>query len=258
MNPTRIAGPTGMLALDDGGQGSGAPVVLAHSLAGTAGHWSHQLQHLRSSRRAVAFDFRAHGASDPARNRDYSIGGLAGDLGAVVDGLGLERFVLVGHSLGAGVALTYAGAHADRVAGLLLLDPIGDGTQIPAEQAASFLQALEADYHSVIQGYWSQIAGPNAAVKNRLLADLRTTPQEVVEQLFREAMRFDPRPSLAGYRGPILSVVTPHNDEPFSLHRVGKGFPHQVVTDTGHWIQLDKPEAVNQILDEFLTGGQSM
>ena len=78
MNPTRIAGPTGMLALDDGGQGSGAPVVLAHSLAGTAGHWSHQLPHLRSSRRAVAFDFRAHGASDPARNRDYSIGGLAG------------------------------------------------------------------------------------------------------------------------------------------------------------------------------------
>jgi len=252
MSPTRIAGPTGTLALDDGGQ-DGIPVVLAHSLAGTSGHWSHQLQHLRSSRRAVAFDFRAHGASEPARNGDYSIGGLAGDLGAVADGLGLGRFVLVGHSLGGGVALTYAGAHADRVTGLLLLDPIGDGTQIAAEQADSFLQALEADFDRVIQGYWSQIAGPNAAVKDRLLADLRATPREVVEQLFREVMRFDPRPALAGYRGPILSVVTPHNDEPFSLHRVGKGFPHRVVTDTGHWIQLDQPEAVNRILDEFLT-----
>ncbi|MFL5459484.1 MAG: alpha/beta fold hydrolase [Gemmatimonadales bacterium] len=252
MNPTRIAGPTGTLSLNDGGRGGGVPVVLAHSLAGTSGHWSHQLQHMRSSRRAVAFDFRAHGASEPARNRDYSIAGLAGDLGAVVDGLGLRRFVLVGHSLGGGVALTYAGAHADRVAGLLLLDPIGDGTQIPAQQADSFLQALEADYDSVIQGYWSQIAGSNAAVKDRLLADLRATPREVVERLFREVMRFDPRPLLAGYRGSILSVVTPHNDEPFSLHRVGNGFPHRVVTDTGHWIQLDKPEAVNQILDGFL------
>jgi pimeloyl-ACP methyl ester carboxylesterase len=75
----------------------------------------------------------------------------------------------------------------------------------------------------------------------------------MVEQLFGEVMQFDPRPSLAGYRGPILSVVTPHNDEPFSLHRVGKGFPHRVVTDTGHWIQLDKPDVVNQLLDEFLT-----
>jgi len=254
MSHTRIAGPTGTLALDDGGQGGGAPVVLAHSLAGTSAHWSHQLQHLRASRRALAFDFRGHGASEPARTSDYSISGLAGDLGAVVDGLGLGRFVLVGHSLGGGVALTYAGAHADRVAGLLLLDPIGDGTQIPAEQAASFLQALGADYDSVIQGYWSQIAGSNAAVKNRLLADLRTTPREVVEQLFRDVMRLDPRPSLAGCRGPILSVVTPHNDEPFSLHRLGKGFPHRVVTDTGHWIQLDKPEVFNHLLDEFLTG----
>jgi len=74
----------------------------------------------------------------------------------------------------------------------------------------------------------------------------------VIEQLFREVMRFDPRPSLAGYRGPILSVVTPHNDEPFSLHQVGKGFSHRMITGTGHWIQLDKPEVFDHLLDEFL------
>ena len=49
-----------------------------------------------------------------------------------------------------------------------------------------------------------------------------------------------------------LSIVTPHNDMPFSLHRLGKGFPHRVVEGTGHWIQLDKPEEINRILDEFL------
>src|SRR5215213_4832561 len=123
MSHTRAPGPAGTLALDNGGH-DGVPVVLAHSLAGTSAHWSRQLQHLRSSRRAVAFDFRAHGASEPARDRDYSISGLAGDLSAVVDSSGIGRFVLVGHSLGGGVALTYAGAHADRVAGLLLPDPM--------------------------------------------------------------------------------------------------------------------------------------
>jgi pimeloyl-ACP methyl ester carboxylesterase len=39
---------------------------------------------------------------------------------------------------------------------------------------------------------------------------------------------------------------------PFSLHRLNRGFPHVVVEGTGHWIQLDKPEVVNQLLDEFL------
>jgi pimeloyl-ACP methyl ester carboxylesterase len=72
-----------------------------------------------------------------------------------------------------------------------------------------------------------------------------------VVQLLKDVMKFDPRPALAGYRGPLLSVVTPNNDQPLSLHRVGKGFPHRVVTGTGHWIQLDKPEVVDRILDEF-------
>jgi pimeloyl-ACP methyl ester carboxylesterase len=250
MSTVRVAGPAGALAVDDGGR-SEVPVVLAHSLAGTSAQWSHQLEHGRKARRAVAFDFRGHGASDPPKHTEYSIAGLTDDLGAVVDRLGIGRFVLVGHSLGGGVALTYAGAHPDRVIGLLLLDPIGDGTQIPAGEAAAFLRGLETGYEAFIQDYWSQIAGPNEAVRERLLGDLRATPREAVVQLLKDVMRFDPRPALAGYRGPLLSVVSPNNDQPLSLHRVGKGFPHRVVTGTGHWIQLDKPEVVDRILDEF-------
>jgi pimeloyl-ACP methyl ester carboxylesterase len=51
---------------------------------------------------------------------------------------------------------------------------------------------------------------------------------------------------------PTLSIVTPYNDQPFSLHRLGKGFPHRVVPGTGHWIQLDKPDDFNRMMDEFL------
>jgi pimeloyl-ACP methyl ester carboxylesterase len=251
MSSVRIAGPAGALAVDDGGRG-GLPVVLVHSLAGTSAHWARQLQHLRASRRAVAFDLRGHGASDPPRNRDFSITALAGDIGAVVDALKIQRFVLVGHSLGGGVALSYAGAHPGRVAGLLLLDPIGDGKQIPTAEIDPLLQGLDADYERVIQGYWSQIAGPNRAVQERLLADLRATPRETVVPAFRQSMRFDPDPALAAYGGPMLSVITPYNDQPFSLHRLGAGFPYRMVTGTGHWIQLDQPEEMNRILDEFL------
>jgi pimeloyl-ACP methyl ester carboxylesterase len=251
VSPARVIGPAGVLAVDDGGRG-GLPVVFVHSAAGNSTHWAAQLQHLRSSRRAVALDLRGHGRSETPKNGDYMIAALAGDIGAVVDSLGLERFVLVGHSMGGGVALVYAGAYPDRVAGLLLVDPIGDGKQIPAAEVKSFLEGLESNYDNTIQGYWSGIAGPDSGVRERLLADLRETPRETVMLTLREVMQFDPHPALAQYRGPMLAIVTPSNDAPFSLHRLGKGFPHRVVMGTGHWIQLDKPGDFNRMMDEFL------
>jgi pimeloyl-ACP methyl ester carboxylesterase len=251
MTDSHVAGPAGLLWVDDGGRG-GLPVVFVHSTAGSSAHWSHQLAHLRPTRRAVALDLRGHGSSEPPRDGDYSIHSMATDVHAVVTALGISRFVLVGHSLGGGVALTYAGTHPDQIAGLLLLDPIGDATQFPSAEVQGFLGTLQSDYSGTIEGYWDQITGPDSSVRERLRADLRATSRETVLGTFQAVMRFDPQPLLGRYRGPTLSVVTPHNNEPFSLHRLGEGFPHTMVQGTGHWIQLDKPDVVNEILDQFL------
>src|ERR1700675_1287726 len=89
----QIDGPAGMLHIDDGGTG-GTPLVLLHSFGGSTAHWSPQLAHLRGGRRAVAFDLRGHGDSEAPRDGDYSIKSMAADLGAVVNGLGLENVVL--------------------------------------------------------------------------------------------------------------------------------------------------------------------
>ena len=251
VSTTRVSGLTAVLAVDDGGSG-GLPVVFVHSLAGNSTHWSKQLEHLRRTRRAVALDLRGHGRSERPRNGDYTIAGMAGDVAAVVDTLGLDKFVLVGHSMGGGVALEYAGAHPDRVAGLVLVDPIGDGKQIPPAEAKAYLAGFESNYDSTSQGYWTSIAGPDSAIRKRLLADLEATPREAVVQVLRDVMQFDPHPALARYQGPALSIVTPQNDMPMSLHRLGKGLPHRIVTGTGHWIQLDKPDEFNRLLDDFL------
>jgi pimeloyl-ACP methyl ester carboxylesterase len=252
MTATRIAGPAGSLAADDGGRG-GLPVVFVHSTAGTSQHWAAQLAHLRKTRRAVALDLRGHGRSEPPANGDYAVVAMADDVAAVVDSLGMDRFALVGHSLGGGVAVAYAGNHPDRVDRLLLVDAIGDGTQLPGDEIEPFLAALESpDYQAAIEGYWSTISGPDAVVRERLLRDLRATPRAAMVAVMREVTRFDPKPALARYRGLALAVVTPSNDYPFSLHRLGGGMRHRVVEGTGHWLHLDRPEDFNRILDRFL------
>ena len=252
-----MAGPAGALAVDDGGSLSRAergslPVVFVHSLAGNSTHWSNQLEHLRRTRRAVALDLRGHGRSEPPKDSNYTIAAMAGDVAAAVDTLGTRPIrtggTQHGWRSGAGVCWRYP----DRVAGLVLVDPIGDGKQIPEAEGKAYLSGFETNYDSTSQAYWTTVGGPDSAIRNRLLTDLKATPREAVVQVLRDVMRFDPDPALARYSGPKLSIVTPHNDMPFSLHRLGKGFPHRVVEDTGHWIQLDKPEEINRLLDEFL------
>jgi pimeloyl-ACP methyl ester carboxylesterase len=250
----RIEGPAGKLAIDDAGQGPSDPVVLVHSLAGNTRQWSAQLDHLRQSRRAVALDLRGHGESEQPKNGDYALTSVADDIRAAADALGIEWFVLVGHSMGGGVALAYAGAHPERVSRLLLLDPVGDGTQIPAAEMKPFLEGLESAYEETIEGYWSSISGPDPAVRQRLLRDLRATPRETVVRGFKAVLQFDPKPALARFRGLALAVVTPSNDFPFSLHRLTGGPPHRVVEGTGHWIQIEKPGEVNAMINDFLEG----
>jgi pimeloyl-ACP methyl ester carboxylesterase len=242
------------LYADDGGTGDGLPVVFLHSLAGNASQWSAQLDHLRPIRRAVALEWRGHGLSGAPEDGDYSVPAAANDVGRAVERLGIERMVLVGHSGGGLVALQYAADHPDRVVGLLLVDPSGDSSKVPAEQTDPFLAALDSEaYAATIRQYWGFIlTGTDPAVRARVMAALEATPKETVVGFFEAGRHYDPLPALRSYDGPMLSVVTPINDEPFSLHNLGTGLPRTTFTATSHWLHMDKPEEFNHVLDEFL------
>jgi pimeloyl-ACP methyl ester carboxylesterase len=179
---------------------------------------------------------------------------FARDLAAVVDGLGLQRFVLVGHSLGGAVCAAYAGLHPDRVAGLFLLDPASDGRAIPAEQAAGFMQALASEaWSAVIEEYWTPMLVPSRPeVRERVLSQLRATSQAGARAGLGALLTFDPVAALRRFQGPRLSVITAFNEEPGSYQRLVPELPSRKVEGTGHWVQLDAPDVVNDLLDGFL------
>lgn len=240
--------------VDDGGTGS-VPVVFIHSLAGNTQQWSAQLNHIRTTRRAIALDLRGHGQSATPANGDYAIDSMAQDIWTAVDQLGVEKFILVGHSMGGSVAGAYAGAHPEQVAGLLLADPSGDSTQMPVEEVHQYLGALESEaYSNVVEGYWRQILiGSAEATEVKVMQDLRNTSRVTVVGVFRELFEYNPVPALKRFDGPKLSIITSHNETPFGVHNLVSDLPHQMITGTGHWLQLDKPEEFNRIMDDFLT-----
>lgn len=104
----------------DWGEAGRPPIVLLHGFSAQARYWDGFAVHMRDAYHVYALDQRGHGDSDWAG--EYPPEAMPADLAAFVDQLGLERFTLVGHSMGGGVAFRYAADHPDRVERLIIED----------------------------------------------------------------------------------------------------------------------------------------
>ncbi len=106
----------------DWGPAEAPPVVLLHGITGHARVWDHLAERLVPGRRVLALDQRGHGDSDPAPDDDYRVGTMADDVAAFAGSLRLERFALLGHSMGGRIAIQYAAAHTARLDRLVIVD----------------------------------------------------------------------------------------------------------------------------------------
>ncbi len=248
-----VTGRFGKIRVEDGGLG-GIPVVFVHGLGGSLEAWRSQLAHLRPGRRAIALDLHGMGQSDPSAGGIYTIPSFADDIRSVADSLGLNRFILVGHSLGGTVVADYAGRYPGKVAGLLLDDPAGDLSGLPKQQMEAWLKGFSPENYDAFREKWfgEMLADARPRVKEIVMAQLRKTPREVVAASAQGLFAFDPKPSLVAYKGPMLTMITPQNREPYSLQNVVPGLKSQLVPNTSHWIMMDDPEAFNAVMDQFL------
>ncbi|MCE4574342.1 alpha/beta fold hydrolase [Caballeronia sp. CLC5] len=99
------------------------PVVLLHGIGSSAASWVRQLEALGQTRRVFAWDAPGYGASTRVASASPLAIDYAKALSAWLDAIGVDRCVLVGHSLGAIVAGSFAASAPERVAGLLLISP---------------------------------------------------------------------------------------------------------------------------------------
>lgn len=115
-----------VLELDPGGREERPPIVLVHGASGNLNDLRLALgDRLARNRRVILVDRPGHGWSDrPGGIADSSPGRQASLIMEALDRMGVDRFVLLGHSLGGAVASALALAWPDRIAGLVLLAPV--------------------------------------------------------------------------------------------------------------------------------------
>jgi pimeloyl-ACP methyl ester carboxylesterase len=134
LNTMKVVRDGVCLAYHEAGAGDGSPILFVHGFGCNGSHFRLQQQHFAASTRTVAVDLRGHGASD-APLQDYGPIGFADDLRWLCDHLGLERPIVVGHSMGGNIALKLAARAPDFVKAIVMIDTFVDGD-------ASFVQGL--------------------------------------------------------------------------------------------------------------------
>jgi pimeloyl-ACP methyl ester carboxylesterase len=164
----------------------GAPlVVLAHGFPELAYSWRHQIPALAAAGyHVVAPDLRGYGRSTrPADIADYNVAELSADLIGLLDDVGAEKAVFIGHDWGAPVVWSSAQLHPDRVAAVVGLSvPPIPRAQIPPTQAFraifgdNFFYMLYFQEPGVAD---AELAADPAKTIRRMMAGLRRTDDKL-------------------------------------------------------------------------------
>ncbi len=105
----------------------GEPLVLVHGYTGDISDWQHQIAGFEATHRVLVMDHRGHGRSGAPRDRaSYTVESMAGDVEALAAQVGLDRYHLVGHSLGGMIAQEIALRRGERLLSLTLEDTLHD------------------------------------------------------------------------------------------------------------------------------------
>lgn len=296
--PAPVAAPDGstprFVTLPDGRQmfinciGAGAPAVIFDSGAGgDSTHWRGVREEIGKTTLSCTYDRAGRGLSDPGPlPRDTAA--VANDIEAMLTAAAIPGpYVLVGHSLGSFHVRQFANTHFDQMAGLVLVDPSGDGqgarfkAVIPKAYAISnaamektksldcvnklrtglvpkadpLVKDCLSNDADMIENYLSEVDAMAGASTKELTASHRKWGDMPLIVLTRGDYNKDMPPEFTpADRDGMTSVWVAMHDEMTALSSAGL---HRIVEGAGHFIQRDKPQAVIDAVSDVVTAARA-
>ena len=238
--------------------GTGDPAILfVHGWTCNLTDWRFQLDEFAKEHHVVALDLRGHGESDKP-DQDYTIDGFADDVVALIEELGLQRPVIVGHSMGGVITHNIVRRRPEIAPGVVLVDagiiPVPETLTGTVEAILSGLQS--AGYKDIVRVFGEQYffnENSDPAMKEQILEGAAETPQRVIHtalaSLVEEAEKHSgpmPVPTL------FLRAATNVN----SADEIKARYRNIEIREIegAHFLQLERPKEVNDAIRDFIRG----
>ncbi|MGA8363677.1 MAG: alpha/beta hydrolase [Solirubrobacteraceae bacterium] len=257
--------------------GDGPPLVFVHGLSGSWPNWLEQLPVFADSHRVIAIDLPGFGHS-PMPHERITISGYARLLDGLCDELAIDAATLVGNSMGGFVSAELAIAFPQRVERLVLVSPAGLSTYRNSRGTRA-LPALHRG-ERIVAAYtaWmaskSDIVAKRAFLRNATLGLVTRHPGRLPAALAAEQLRgagkpgflqaleanldYDFRDRLPEIACPTL-IVWGDSDRVITVRDAAvfaemiPGSRKVIYEDTGHMAQIERPDAFNSLLRDFLS-----
>jgi 3-oxoadipate enol-lactonase len=243
--------------------GDGLPIMFVHGLGGTSNVWHAQRVGLSKYFKVVTLDLPGSGRSDKSA-REYSMERWVDQLAALADAAGLDKFVLVGHSMTSVVAQKFAAKHGSRLAALVLCGPLTElgppGKEAFTKRAETVLKdGMIAVADHVLAGALTPAAreGANAALVGLYREVLLANDPACYAAHCRALIAGSAKSDQPKIQCPTLILVGDQDGvTPLALCRqvaaAVKGSRIRIIPGTAHMTMLERPEAFNAALVEFL------
>jgi pimeloyl-ACP methyl ester carboxylesterase len=253
--------------------GEGPLVLMIHGFPDFWYSWRYQMEALSADYRCVAVDQRGYNQSDkPTGQENYDVLKLVGDAIAVIDHLGEEKAIVVGHDWGGFVAWFLAAYHPDRVERLIICNlphPKGISRELthnPEQQANSaYARAFQQEgAHLVVtEEMLAMIVAPNDAEARAVyLEAFKNSDKEAMLAYYKQ--NYPREPYSEDTRDvPLIQmpVLVFHGLLDVALHANGLNqtwewvnAPLQIVTVPGasHWVHHEAKDLVNATIRDWL------
>ena len=251
------------------GNPDGIPVVLIHGSMGSLQVWEGWARELGQQARLISVDLPGHGLTGAWPRDEYTVEAYADFIEVLVDTLNLDRFVLVGHSLGGAVAWSFAATRPNRVSQLVLVDAAGyprDGGEAPLPTRLARLPVVGdigiyfKPERLVRRSLEEMYADPAMVTPERIkrTAELQRFPgnREATLQRARSQEPLDPTP-LKRLRVPTLILWGAQDRwvpiaDAFRLQHDIKGAKLEIFEKLGHNPMEEDPKATAAAVAAFL------
>lgn len=235
------------------------PVVLIHGLFGSLDNLAVLARGLKADRPLVQMDLRNHGLSPRAEEMTYAA--MAQDLLETLDDAGIDRFTVIGHSMGGKAAMVLTALAPDRIEKMVVIDmaPVA----YPTRHHDAIFTALKAVTEAGLASRSEAAALMREHINEEGVIQflLKSFHQgewrfnvPVLWQCYDQIIGWE---TLPAWQGPVLFIrgeASPYLDDAYRETLLAQ-FPNaraHVIAGAGHWVHAEKPDAVLRAIHRFL------